>query len=132
MSKDIKKRFGYSLEAGKKLRELLTWLNESTGDASSPLEQFDILRFVIAIAIQDSISPEPIVGKKEQPHRYFGFDPDGIIYDVLETYKHRPKEVSVYDYVEWLADDGINKMYDDYIQQNSISFDKYLKPKPTN
>tara|TARA_R100001224_G_C3985033_1_gene137247 strand:+ start:114 stop:509 length:396 start_codon:yes stop_codon:yes gene_type:complete len=122
-------RIGLTADTMGKLEEMLAELNPATDEGGTKLIKFDIYRLVVSLAIKDRIKAPPLKESSEANFRVTELDEDRIFYSVLESDDIIPDGVSVYEYIERLAEQAITTLYDSYITTGQIPLTKYLTEK---
>lgn len=122
-------RIGLTADTMEKLEEMLAELNPATDEGGTKLIKFDIYRLVVSLAIKDRIKAPPLKESSEANFRVTELDEDRIFYSVLESDDIIPDGVSVYEYIERLAEQAITTLYDSYITTGQIPLTKYLTEK---
>lgn len=119
-------RIGLTKETMEKLEEMLAELNPAKDEDGTKLIKFDIYRLVVSLAIKDRVKAPPLKESGNKNFRVVELDEDGVFYSVLESDDLVPEGVSIYEYIERLAEYTIATLYDSYITTGQIPLTKYL------
>ena len=119
-------RIGLTEKTNRQLEEILDFLN-SRAPNEQALIKFDIYRLAVALGIKKGEKSKPTLEKADKAFRVIELDREkALFYAVRELNLHLPEQ-AIYHAVECLADDGIQLIYDHYIQNmENIIWDQLI------
>ena len=121
------KRIGLTLEADAYLEELLEHFNPPKGENGVRLIKFDWYRLAVALGIKKGDIPPPLNDKRVPNLKVFELDPEGVFRIALESSGIVPKEMSIYEVIERMAEHGIREFYNAYQETGEIPLEEYLR-----
>lgn len=119
-------RIGLTQTAGAKLEELITELNPEQGKEGVRLIKFDLYRLAISLGIKRDIKPPPLPEKSIANFRVSELDPEGNLLTVLSLVGGDSFDGNAYEYMERLAELGVNMFYEAYQQTGELPFEEYF------
>ncbi|MFT5759389.1 MAG: hypothetical protein ACI9LM_004151 [Alteromonadaceae bacterium] len=124
-------RIGLTPIVAKQLDDLLSELNPNidSKNESVKLIKFDIYRLAVALSIKGKINPLVLSDKSNAVFRVNELDPDKTLFTVIECLGVCPNEISVYSYIEQLAEHGIKEFYEQYQSRGELPLAEYFLDK---
>lgn len=119
-------RIGLTAVTGGRLDELLDELNPTAGDDGVKLIKFDIYRLAVALGMSNSEPPPALSEKSVSNLRVQELDPNGVLALAIENSNLVPAGTSTYEYIERLAERGINEICDAYEQTGQLPIENYF------
>ncbi len=120
------KRIGLTSVTAAKLDELFRDLNPGDGEDGIRLIKLDLYRLAVSIGVKRGAIPAEIIGPVVRDYRVGEFDEDGIIYTAIDGLEIVPKEDSIYEYIQRLAEEGIIEFYRAFYQTGQLPLDEYF------
>lgn len=124
-------RIGLTPLTAQQLDELLNELNpsEESKNESFKLIKFDIYRLAVALGIKENREPQSLNDKSNAVFRVTELDPDRILYTIVDCLGICPKDLSIYSYIEQLAEIGIKEFYQQFQLRGELPFAEYFSDK---
>jgi len=119
-------RIGLTAETGAQLEELLDELNPEKGVEGFKLIKKDLYRLAVSLGLKKRELPPPLASNSSSFLRINELDPDGRLYVAVENSELLPKDISVYGFVERLAEAGVREFYAYYQTTGQLPFDQYF------
>lgn len=120
-------RIGLTATTGAQLEELLADLNPIAGFEGVKLIKFDLYRLAIALELKAGEPPAPLNEKSVTSLRVVELDPNGVLATAVESSAKIPEGVSVYEFIERLAESGIRRFYQAYQQTGQLPLEEYFE-----
>lgn len=124
-------RIGLTPLTAQQLDELLMELNpsEDAKNESYKLIKFDIYRLAVALGIKENKLPKSLEDKSNSVFRVSELDPDKTLFTVVECLGMHSKEVSIYSYIEQLAEQGIKEFYQQFQSTGELPYAEYFSDR---
>jgi len=123
---DEPSRIGLTAATGAQLEDLLEELNPSQGAEGVKLIKFDLYRLAVALGLNKNDPPPQLMEKSTSSLRVAELDPDGVLYLTAEHSELLPTGSSIYEFVERLAEAGIQEFYSSYQTTGQLPLDRYF------
>ncbi len=117
-------RIGLTAETAAQLEDLLADLNPQEGEEGNKLIKFDLYRLAVALGIKKGIKPPFLSDKSNGSFRITEFDDGGVLYAAVECSGIVDVGLSIYEYIERLAEQGIREFYDENQKTGQLPFEK--------
>ncbi len=124
---DEPSRIGLTAATGAQLEELLEDLNPEAGTEGVKLIKFDLYRLAIVLGLKKSELPAPLNEKSVTSLRVMELDPNGVLATAVENSAQIPEGVSIYEFIERLAERGIKEFYLAYQQTGQLPLEEYFE-----
>jgi len=124
---DEPSRIGLTTTTGAKLDELLEDLNPDQGVDGVRLIKFDLYRLAVALGVKKEAIPLPLNDKSIPNLRVVELDPDGVLYTSVENSGLVPDGVPIYEFIERLAEQGVQEFYQVYQKTGQLPLDDYFE-----
>ena len=120
-------RIGLTASTSAQLDELLESLNPEPGCEGIKLIKFDLYRLAVALGLKNQAPPPLLSDKSISNFRVNELDPDGVLFLAVESSELLPKDCTVYEFIERLAEREIGRFYQDLQQTGQLSLDQYFE-----
>lgn len=120
-------RIGLTATTGAQLEELLDDLNPSAGVEGVKLIKFDLYRLAIVLELKTGSLPTPLNEKSVTNLRVVELDPNGVLATAVEVSCPIPEGVTIYEFIERLAESGIKKIYQAYQKTGQLPVEEYFE-----
>lgn len=124
---DEPSRIGLTASAGAKLDELLEDLNPEKGVEGIKLIKFDLYRLAVALELKSFKPPQNLKEKSTSSFRVAELDPDEVLYISVQNSSLLPIDTPIYEFVERLAEQGINEFYRVYQETGALPLEQYFE-----
>jgi hypothetical protein len=90
------------------------------------LIKFDMYRLVVAIGLKHAELPPALNEKSTSSLRVSELDPDGVLSLAVESSELQPADTSVYEFIERLAERGINELCSAHQKTGQLPLEEYF------
>lgn len=124
-------RIGLTPLVAQQLDELLAELNPDSDSTKEKVKliKFDIYRLAVALGIKDNKTPPALNDKSNSVFRVNELDKDRTLFTVVECLDSCPSDVTIYGYIERLAEQGIKEFYEHFQQRGELPLTEYFLDK---
>lgn len=124
---DEPSRIGLTAATSAQLDELLEELNPEQGEDGVKLIKFDLYRLAVAFGLKNTEPPPQLLEKSTYSLRVTELDPDRVLFLAAEHSELLPSDITVYEFIERLAERGIHEFYQVFQQTGQFPLDQYFK-----
>jgi len=120
-------RIGLTATTNAQLDALLEDLNPGPGTDGVKLIKFDLYRLAVALGMKRHESPPPLKNNSSPSLRVVELDPDGVLATAIENSGLLPPGISIYEFIERLAEHGIREFYQTYQKTGELPWEEYFE-----
>ena len=88
--------------------------------------KLDLYRLAIAISIKRGVTAPPLTETSNSSYRITDVDENAVFFTVLNNSELVPEGVSVYEYMERLAEHGVKEFYKSSLKPGGFSLSDFL------